>query len=77
MGCLAAQVVAHFKEEPGRFYLYPAGTRNCGEEYIYTLYDGNSLAVGNSTSVMLKVEECHEEEVLFDGPIADFSTEDD
>lgn len=35
MRCLAAQVVAHFKDEPGGFYLYPAGTRDCGEEYIY------------------------------------------
>jgi hypothetical protein len=35
MSCLAAQVISHFKEEAGGFYLYPAGTRNCGEEYIY------------------------------------------
>lgn len=38
MDCLAAQVIAHFKKEAGGFYLYPAGTRDCGEEYIYTLY---------------------------------------
>lgn len=37
MGCLAAQVVAHFKDGIGKFYLYPAGTRNCGEEYTYTV----------------------------------------
>jgi hypothetical protein len=34
-GCLAAQIVAHFKEEPGGFYLHKAGTRDCWEEYIY------------------------------------------
>jgi hypothetical protein len=33
--CLAAQIVAHFKKGFGKFYLYPAGTRNIGEEYIY------------------------------------------
>jgi hypothetical protein len=33
--CLAAQVVAHFKAEPGGIYLYPSGTRNWGEEYTY------------------------------------------
>ena len=38
MDCLAAQLIAHFKKEAGGFYLYPAGTRDCGEEYIYTLY---------------------------------------
>lgn len=37
MECLAASLVAHFKEEIGGFYLYPAGTRDCGEEYIYTV----------------------------------------
>lgn len=38
-GCLAAQVVAHFKGEsgPGGIYLYPAGTREVGEEWIYTV----------------------------------------
>lgn len=35
MGCLAAQVVEHFKDGPGGFYLHRAGTRNAGEEYIY------------------------------------------
>jgi hypothetical protein len=38
MPCLAAQVVAHFKTEAGHFYLYPAGTRDTGEEYTYTVY---------------------------------------
>lgn len=35
MGCLAAQTIAHFKTGVGNFYLYPAGTRNAHEEYIY------------------------------------------
>ncbi len=49
MDCLAAQLIAHFKTEPGGFYLYPAGRRDCGEEYIYTVYlDGGTL--------MLRVE---------------------
>jgi hypothetical protein len=38
MDCLAAQIVAHFKKEAGGFYLFPAGARDCGEEYIYTVY---------------------------------------
>lgn len=37
MGCLAAQTVAFFKTGIGQFYLYPAGARDCGEEYIYTI----------------------------------------
>jgi len=35
--CLAAQIVAHFKEGPGGIYLHAAGTREIGEEYIYTV----------------------------------------
>ena len=37
LGCLAAQVVAHFKKEPGGIYLYPAGARDVGEEYVYVV----------------------------------------
>ena len=37
MNCLAASVIAHFKNGIGMFYLYPAGTRDCGEEFIYTV----------------------------------------
>jgi hypothetical protein len=37
MDCLACQIIARFKTEPGGFYLYPAGSRNCGEEFIYIL----------------------------------------
>lgn len=35
MGCLSAQVVAHFKDGVGSIYLEPAGTRNCGEDFVY------------------------------------------
>ena len=36
-GCLAAQIVAHFKTGPETFYLYPTELRGLGEEYIYTI----------------------------------------
>jgi hypothetical protein len=39
MGCLAAQVVAHFKDGAGGFYLHRGGTTNCGEEYRYEIID--------------------------------------
>ncbi|MDQ3816125.1 MAG: hypothetical protein M3362_00355, partial [Acidobacteriota bacterium] len=38
MGCLAAQLIAHFKNGIGDFYVYPAGARGVGEEYVYTVY---------------------------------------
>ena len=66
--CLAAQLVAHFKgEEVGGFYLYPAGTRECGEEYIYIV----TATVGEP--IHLKVIEGYsDKKVLFDGPVDEF-----
>lgn len=36
--CLAAQLVAHFKTEPGSIYLYPADTEDAGQEYEYEIH---------------------------------------
>ena len=41
MGCLAAQMVYHFKDGIGQFYLYPSGTRDVWEEYIYIVENKN------------------------------------
>ena len=39
MGCLAAQLVAHFKVGTGQFYLYPPKrNQDCGQEYAYHIY---------------------------------------
>lgn len=66
--CLAAQLVAHFKgDEVGQFYLYPADTRDAGEEYIYTV-----MPKGGE-GVFLKVEECYNPpRTLFNGRVEDF-----
>ena len=37
MACLAAWFIGSVKTETGNFYLHKAGTRNCGEEFIYTV----------------------------------------
>ena len=39
MGDLAAQLVAHFKQEAGGFYLYPVTTKDCGQDYEYHIYN--------------------------------------
>lgn len=46
MGCLAAQIIANFKDEPGQFYVYPADSKNCGEEYVYHVRVGPECMVG-------------------------------
>ena len=45
-GCLAAQLVAHFKKESGGFYLYPTETEDCGQDFEYhIMYDDGTLKI--------------------------------
>lgn len=39
MSCLAASMVAHFKQTPGGFYIYPTDVIDCGQDYEYHIYD--------------------------------------
>ena len=39
MGCLAAQLIAHFKDRPGDIYIYHPDAKDCGEEFTYTIYE--------------------------------------
>lgn len=63
MSCFSAQVVAHFKEDVGCFYLYPAGTRGLGEEYIYTFYLKDVLRLRLTNG---------ENKTLYDGKFSEF-----
>lgn len=62
MGCLAAQLVAHFKVGVGSFYLYPPVLfQDCGQEYEYHISEGG-----------VKVLACDEE--IFDGTWQEFKS---
>lgn len=37
MGCLSAQVIAHFKDGPGSIYLYNPKTKDAGQEFEYEI----------------------------------------
>jgi hypothetical protein len=39
MGCLAAQLVANFKDGAGQFYLHPVVQQSCGQDYEYHIYN--------------------------------------
>lgn len=62
--CLAAQVIAHFKTEPGEIYLYEAGARDCGEEFIYT------ITASPDQPLRLAIDSYGKR--IFDGTVADF-----
>ena len=36
-GCLAAQLIAHFKNGAGGFYIEPITAKDCGQEYEYEI----------------------------------------
>lgn len=37
MGCFAAQLIKHLKEEVGNVYIMPPDAKDCWEEYTYTI----------------------------------------
>jgi hypothetical protein len=69
MGCLTAQLVAHFKKGVGEFYVYQPDAKDCWEEYVYTVYAKDGV-------VMLRVDSIKGkgvvDKVLFDGKADDY-----
>ena len=51
MGCLAAQLIAHFKIDAGGFYIYPVTAKDCGQDYEYHVYE-DKVVVKNPTEVI-------------------------
>lgn len=67
MGDLAAQMVAHFKNGPGGFYLYPTNnlSQDCWQEYEYHVYENRvEIYEGQYT----------ENNVIFSGTWKDFAS---
>lgn len=44
-GCLAAQMVAHFKDGPGGIYLYAPTSKDCGQEYEYHVHASDDIGI--------------------------------
>jgi hypothetical protein len=79
MPCLAASVVAKMKDGIGAFYLHKSGTRDCGEDYFYTVYSGPPETVkterGHDRTVCRPKIKCQSgDTVLFDGFADDWDT---
>ena len=58
--CLAAQLVAHFKDGIGNIYLYPTSTKDVGEEFIYTI----SLT---DSQIYIEVKDAWSDKIIFIG----------
>ncbi len=46
MGCLAASLVAHFKETVGGFYIHSVTETQCGQDYEYHVYEDRVKVLG-------------------------------
>ena len=51
MGCLAAQMIAHFKKSVGGFYIHPVTSTDCWQDYEYHVFE-NRVVVKNPDNVM-------------------------
>lgn len=51
MGCLAAQMIAHFKKSVGGFYIHPVTDTDCWQDYEYHVFE-NRVVVKNPDNVM-------------------------
>jgi hypothetical protein len=76
MGCLAAQVVAFFKESVGGFYIYSVDSVECGQDYEYHVYTKDRelrVAVTNRGCNMFGLTTSDTNESIFDGTVAEFT----
>lgn len=73
MGCFAAQLCGALKcGEAGGIYLYPAGSNDCGEEYVYEIRGGNGGADYKPQPVTVKCFAVYDKKTLYDGDIKGF-----
>lgn len=71
MQCLAAQVVEYLKKEVGNCYIYPADSRNKGEQYIYTLYEKDNIPRMSVSKIYSSVS-FYGSETIFNNEISEF-----
>lgn len=73
MGCLAAQLVANFKDGPGQFYLEPVTAKECGQDYEYHIYSNGPtfrVKVVNKGWNAFGLTMSDKNDVIFDGILA-------
>lgn len=68
MGCAAAAVIAALKDEVGNVYLYAPDSKDCWEEYVYTIRPLNY-------TFLLTVYSVYADRLLYEGPITEFDPE--
>ena len=75
MGCLAAQLIAHFKQSVGGFYIEPVTATECGQDYEYHVYEKDGelcVLVKDRGCNMFGLTMSETNESLFNGPVTRF-----
>ena len=75
MGCLAAQLVANFKDGAGQFYLYPPSATDCGQDYEYHIYkdaQGLRVRITDRGCNMFGLTMSDKNDAIFDGTVMEF-----
>jgi hypothetical protein len=73
MGCLAAQLIANFKDGPGGIYLEVPGSGDHWEEYVYTVYldkpgqRPQELPMNDEGVLKIRVVDTYHNNTIFDG----------
>ena len=76
VGCLAAQMVASFKDGVGGIYLYPATAIDCGQDYEYHIQvvdKGFHIRVVNRGMNFFGMTQSDTNEVIFEGNLEEFT----
>jgi hypothetical protein len=75
MGCLAAAMIANFKETPGGFYIYSVESTECGQDYEYHVYQAGDeirVRVTNRGCNMFGLTMSDTNDNIFDGSAVEF-----
>jgi hypothetical protein len=75
MGCLAAAMIANFKETPGGFYIHSVEDTECGQDYEYHVYQAGDeirVRVTDRGCNMFGLTMSDTNDNIFDGPAVEF-----
>lgn len=75
MGCLAASMIAKFKQTPGGFYIHSVEDTECGQDYEYHVYELAGelrVRVTDRGCNMFGLTMSDKNESLFDGTAREF-----
>ena len=71
-GCLAAQLVSHFKDGPGGIYLEPTTAVDCGQDYEYHIATHGEGAELTITCQRIEGPRPLRRKKIFDGSLEEF-----